>query len=183
MEIRSDSYQLQIIDDPSYTIGSADNHRRYDHEYSFSREPISRHGIVCFDEHETRHSCIVMASRGATGIHEHSAVIVRDQCFVAVGDQLCCLSLPELHLIWSAKVDFATCFGVHYSAAHDSMISHGEVEIAKLDFNGKILWTVGGKDIFTGNLRLDEKYIYVTDFNNELYRIEIGTGKSEIITP
>ncbi len=63
------------------------------------------------------------------------------------------------------------------------MISHGEVEIAKLDFNGKILWTVGGKDIFTGNLRLDEKYIYVTDFNNELYRIEIGTGKSEIITP
>jgi hypothetical protein len=179
MEIPAGTFQLTIIDEPDYHVGSTANPRRYDQLYNFDQEyrPSTQYGLVCLDAQQKRRSCLLLASAGATSVHEHSAVVVREQCFVAVGDQLCCLSLPDTRLQWATNVDSATCFGVYYSAPHDCLISHGEMEIARVDFDGRIVWSAGGADIFTGEFRLDEKHAYVTDFNDMPYRIEIETGK------
>ena len=184
MEMKFESLFLTFWDDPTYSIGSADNLRQYDSLYQFSKHdvPNSKHGIDCCDEQGIRHSCILLAARGATGIHKHSVVLLKGKCYIAVSDMLCALTLPELKLLWATKVDEATCFGVHYSLENDCLISHGELEIARVDFTGKIIWAAGGKDIFTGKLRLDEKYVYVTDFNEEVYQIKMETGKSEIVS-
>lgn len=185
MELRVGLALLKFFDDPTYLVGSVDNVRRYGRVYQFSEEfvPNTKLGIECIEERGTKHSCIILTSAGATGIHEHTAVLAHAKCFVAVGDRLCALSLPRLKHLWAIQIDSATCFGVYYSAAHNCLISHGELEIARVDFNGKIIWTAGGKDIFTGTLRLDDNFIFITDFNDEVYRIEIATGKSEIIVP
>jgi hypothetical protein len=183
MEIHSGGYQLNFINEPNYLVGSPDNPRTYDQYYSFGEESLQHafHGIVCQDHQGIRCTCLLLAT-GVSGIHEHSAIVVKEKCFVAVGDRLCALFLPDLQLLWATKVDDGACFGVHYSESCDCLISHGEQQIARVDFNGKILWPVGGKDIFTGRLWLEEKHVFATDFNDEVYRIEITTGKSEIIT-
>ena len=182
MEMSFGPLLLTFSNDPTYRVGSADNLRHYDHVYQLSKEkyvPNTKLGIDCRAEQGIRHSCLFLAAAGATGIHEHSAVVSRGKCFFAVGDMLCALSLPELQLVWATKVDSATCFGVHYSPKNDFLISHGEMEIARVDFEGRILWTAGGRDIFTGSFRLDDKYVHVADFNDLLYRIDIETGKQD----
>ena len=72
-------------------------------------------------------SCILTAVGGATGIHDHSALICGDSCIIAVGPFMCSLHIPSLDLEWKAEVDWATCFGVYYSAKHHCLISHGEL--------------------------------------------------------
>ena len=47
-------------------------------------------------------------------------------------------SLP----IWCVSpADSATCFGVYYSAKHQCLISHGELEIARLKLSGEVAWS------------------------------------------
>lgn len=117
----------------------------------------------------------------ATGIHEHSAVVVDDHILIAVGNQICSLLLPILDLEWHTEADWGTCFGIYYSQEHSLLISHGEIEIARLSLDGEIQWRASGKDIFTGDLCLRTNYVEVSYFNLEKYRIRVSDGKSQIV--
>ena len=115
------STSWSLVNEPMYKPGSADNVRSYAREYNVTDaeyQPCSRHGLVLGECGFVRQSCILLAARGATSVHEHSIAIVDNTCFVAVGDTLCSLSLPLLDLLWHRQVDWATCFGVYFSANH-----------------------------------------------------------------
>jgi hypothetical protein len=185
LEIECGLFTLTILNEFTYSPGSVDNVRRYEREYDFSGEyrPSSRHGLICQQPDGTKHSCILLASRGATGVHEHSVVVVNETCFVAVGDMLCSLSPPDLALNWATKVDHATCFGIHYSPRHDCLLSHGELEIARVGFDGKVVWSSGGADIFSGGFRVIGDYIESIDFYNRVYHFDIASGRSEMMGP
>ena len=180
--LNKDKYKVVVGNDDTYAAGSPANLHAYDKEHVLSEEayrPSSQHSITVSTEGSAVSSCILTAVGGATGIHEHSALICGDSCIVAVGPFMCSLRIPSLDLEWKAEVDWATCFGVYYSAKHDCLISHGELFIARVEYGGEILWTSGGKDIFTGEFKLFDDYIEVTDFNDESYRFDITTGRSK----
>jgi hypothetical protein len=123
--------------------------------------------------------CLLTAGGGASRVHEHSAVLIDDHCYVGVGDTLCALSIPHLRLEWHRKVDWATCFGVYFSPKHNCLLSHGELEISRIELDGRIVWQTGGRDIFSEGFRHDDDMIEVTDFYRTTYRISIATGKIE----
>jgi hypothetical protein len=154
--------------------------QQYDREYCFFKEyhPVSKCGLVCREQEGLTHSCILLAGGGATCVHEHSAVIVNGSCFVGVGDTLCSLSLPTLELMWAKKVDTATCFGVYYFEHHDCLLSYGELEVARVSLDGQIHWSTGGSDILSEGFRILGDSVEVIDFNHEVYRIDIATGRS-----
>jgi hypothetical protein len=183
VELASDSFAVVLLDDPTYSPGLADNARRYDREYSLAEKcrPVSQYGLVCRQSDGATHSCILLAGGGASRVHDHSAVIVKDAVFVGVGDMLCSLSLPTLDLGWATRVDSATCFGVYYCPQHDCLLSHGEVAIARVSLSGEILWSASGKDIFSEGFRIVGDRIEAIDFNHEVYRIDIGTGRTELV--
>jgi hypothetical protein len=174
---------VTLLDDPTYTPGSADNVRQYDREYCLVKEyrPSSQCGLVCTQSAGATHSCILLAGGGASRVHEHSAVIVEGTCFVGVGDIVCSLSLPTLELSWATKVDGATCFGVYYCPQHDCLLSHGELEISRLSLRGDLVWSTGGRDIFSEGFRIIGDHVEAIDFYHGLYRIDIATGQSELI--
>lgn len=177
MEIYSGSLLVRLLNETTYTPGSADNTHVYSRVYDLTKwvyRPSSKHGVICIEPDEHEHSCILLGEGGATGIHEHSVVVVGQRGFVAVGDAICSLSLPNLNLEWSTKVDEFTCFGVYYSHEHDCLLSHGEMEIARVSLSGEIVWSEGGKDIFTGRFQLAKDHIEVVDFNGHVYRIDIA---------
>ncbi len=126
-------------------------------------------------------SCALGAGGGWSRVHEHSVVFVEGACIVAVGDTLCSLSLPDLSVRWATQVDSATCFGVYYDARHGCLLSHGELEIARVTVEGKIVWSVGGKDIFSEGFEILGDQIEVTDFYQQRYRIDIATGHAELV--
>jgi len=185
MIYKGEMYELELINEPTYTPGSTDKLRPYSREYDFAAAeyPNSRHGLVLREGGIVRQSCILLASGGASGIHEHSAIMVGSTCFVAVGDTLCGLALPSLDLLWHRQVDTATCFGVYFSAKHDCLISHGELEIARVSLSGEILWSLGGADIFSEGCELHSDYVEAIDFNRTVYRIAIATGAPAWKTP
>lgn len=183
MELTSNSFSLTLFDDPSYSPGSADNERRYDREFCFVRKyrPVSQYGVVCNPSEGTPRTCILLAGGGGSRVNDHSAVIVGSACFVGVGDTLCSLALPTLDLRWAAKVDAATCFGVYYCPEHDCLLSHGELEVARVSLTGEIVWSASGKDIFSEGFQILGVRVEVVDFNQDVYRLDIVTGRCELV--
>ena len=185
LELAYDGHRIIITDDPTYTPGSADNVRSYTHEYFFGDRqytPASRHAVqVLRDDHEIA-SCILMAVGGATGVHEHSALVYSHCCVLAVGPFMVSLAVPSLELAWAVQVDFGTCFGVHHSTKHRCYISHGELEIARVSYDGEITWRYTGSDIFTNGFALYDDYVEAIDWDNGKYRIEVKSGQGTIVT-
>jgi hypothetical protein len=109
-------------------------------------------------------------------------LIIHDsRVWVGIGDQLACLSLPKLEMLWHLKIDDATCFGVYLSPDNLGLIIHGELSVSKITFLGGLLWSVSGKDIFTGGFEIQKEYIEAVDFNNEKYRIELENVNSKLV--
>jgi hypothetical protein len=183
VELRCSPFSLTLFDDPLYTLGSADKAQRYDREYCFVKEyrTTSKYGVVCRERGGLPHSCILLAGGGASRVNNHSAVVMNSSCFVGVGDMMCSLSLPSLELNWAIKVDTATCFGVYYSHEHDCLVSHGELDVARVSLSGKIVWSASGKDIFSEGFQILGDYVEVIDFNHEVYRIDVATGGCTLI--
>ncbi len=166
-------YLIEVRNEPSYSINSADNLRTYVNEYVFDRGycPNSKHGITCCETETLVGSALIAASGGGTGIHQHSIALLPDRCFVAVGPELVCLSLPKLELLWHRQVDQATCFRVHFAPDRARLIIHGELEISCWTIDGARLWSVGGADIFTGHFEVHADHVAAEDFYGNRYRI------------
>ncbi len=183
MLFKGEQYELELLDEPTHAPGSADNARSYTCVYNFTDaayRPSSRHGLVLRDG-DFAGAVVPAPSRWrASGVHEHSLVIVGIISFVAVGDTLCALALPSFDLLWHRQVDDATCFGVHFSAKHDCLISHGELEIARVSLSGEVGWRSGGADIFTEGFRLYSDHVEVVDFYQSVYQMDIASGTTPV---
>jgi len=170
------SHMIELINEPTHSFGSADNVRTYDTEVLIDSDhaPSSIHGVI-IDGHPI---IVVGASGGATGIHSHSLIHLGEIICFAVGPYVCRMTLGKKALDWYAEVDNVTCFGIHYSEQHDALISHGELSIARLTREGKVLWSAGGADIFTEGFSLLPDWIEVIDFYQRVFHFDYDTGES-----
>jgi len=87
------------------------------------------------------------------------------------------LTLPELNLLWQTKVDNATCFQVF--KLDNDYLTHGELEISRVDNEGKIKWQFGGADIFVtiegqDEFEFNSDHIMLTDFCKTKYKIDFN---------
>lgn len=111
-------------------------------------------------------------------MHGHSAVALDDRLYLAVGNSIACLSLESpFRLIWSTRVDAATCFGIYWDKHRAALISHGELEIARLSPHGELIWQASGADIFSEGFRLLPDYIEAVDFNRTIYQFDYASGE------
>ena len=180
LQLEGEGCVVMFHEEPTYSPRSADNARRYAREYELQEKgysPASSYGVVCRGPLGQESSCILFAGGGCTRVHQQSAVIIGPRCFIGVGDQLCGLVLPSLEMCWTVKIDLATCFGVYYSARHRCLLSHGELEIARVDLDGRVIWSHGGRDIFSEDFRVFDDHVEAVDFYHDVYRFEINGGR------
>lgn len=184
LRLKQNEHIVTIIDELS-AVDLQQDQSLYQIEYTLGDAqyaPSCAHGVK-YGEPEVLHSCLVSAADGATGVHAASAILHNGKCILAISSFLACLQLPDLDLLWHTQVDMATCFGVYHLLRYESYLSHGELEIARVSYDGKIIWSSGGKDIFTNGFALHDEYVEVVDFNNEKYRIDLLTGNSTLLEP
>ncbi|QXH55103.1 hypothetical protein [Pseudomonas maumuensis] len=176
MNIDSRYGVITVVDEPTYTFDSIDNTRRYAREITLDDDdPSSVHGVM-LDEASM---LVVRAGGGGTGVHAHSALVIDDKLLLAVGNQIACVSLIVPNdLLWSRKVDLATCFGLYWAAQQRVLISHGELEITGVSLEGDIIWKAMGADIFTGRFQLAPDYVEVVDFYDTVYRFDVVSGEA-----
>lgn len=172
-------------DIPRYDASLADNACAPEEEYFLGEDgyqPSSRHRITVRYGDAVLASRVLLASGGASGVHVHSAFVHEDSCLIAVGPFVCALELPSLRLLWRTPTDAATCFGVYDAPGYESIISHGELQIARLNYSGQLLWSGSGRDIFSEGFELHEHHAEAIDFDGTRYRFDLETGHSNIVS-
>jgi hypothetical protein len=173
----TEKYRIEIYDDQAFTAGSSDNTNVYDYVYFEKSEYIfpSIYGIKIFQNDTLIKSAGIGSIGGGTAIHDTSTIIENARLLVCCSDTIFCLSIPDLTLLWRTQADQATCFEIY--KYQDSYIVHGELEISRLDKDGKILWQQGGQDIWTTVEGIDDfavydDYILATDWQYNRYKFD-----------
>ena len=166
---------LQVVNEPAYTLSSADNAVRYPVEVNLDPQnrPSSVHGLLLAGSP----IALFANSGGTSGVHEHSAVFVDGFLYLAVGDSVICLSLLPFQVRWKFKADDATCFGVYYDQPHNALLSHGELSITRFNRDGTVVWAASGADIFSEGFSLHSQYVEAIDFGGRLYKFKYSDGK------
>ena len=174
-----EKYLIDIYTDRTFTEGSADNVNQYDFVYFDKSEYYfpSVFGIKIFQDNTLIKSAVIGSIGGGTGIHDTSTIIENDRLLICCSDTIFCLSIPDLNLLWRTKADQATCFEIY--KYQDSYIIHGELEISRLDKDGKILWQQSGADIITtldgkGTFQITDSYVLATDWENRKYKFDFN---------
>lgn len=85
------------------------------------------------------------------------------------------MTIPDLNLEWKTISDSATCFGIHYLGK--DYVVHGELEITRIDKDGKIVWKQRGRNIWTTEEAFDDfavygDYILATDWAYNRYKFD-----------
>jgi hypothetical protein len=175
MHLASPSGIIRVVNEPTYSFGSPDNARRYPLEIELApgSRPTSIHGVL-LDEVAV---AVFSNGGGASAVHDHSALLMDSLLYLAIGDSVACLDLQASKMIWSVQVDSATCFGIYYDDARRALISHGELEIARLTADGSILWQASGADVFSEAFALRPEFIEAVDFNQRAYRFSYDDGR------
>jgi hypothetical protein len=115
MRIASPAGIIELVNEPTYSFGSADNVRTYPRERHLAPGCAisSIHGVLL----DGVPIAVFANGGGASSVHDHSAIVVNGLLYFALGDRVVCMSVSPIDVRWSLQVDPATCFGVHHDQA------------------------------------------------------------------
>jgi hypothetical protein len=170
-------YIIKFYDETDYTFGSLDNIKNYDKRFfsGDSKSLTSQIGIELFEDEKLISNCLIGSEGGVTGINESSTLISYDGVVICCANTIFKLTIPDLNLEWKTISDTASCFGIYY--LDEDYIVHGELEISRLDKNGKIIWRQSGQDIWTTAEGIDDftvydNYILATDWEYNRHKFD-----------
>lgn len=179
-------YSIGLINDIWYNPDSVDNVVLYSKYYIEKSDQkysnLTRHGIFLIRDGEIENTVCVSSSGGHTGIHSTSWVMDGDSFLICCADSIFSLTLPSLDLNWITKADHATCFEIYIY--ENSYVIHGELEITRLDKDGRIIWQFSGSDIFTtptgrDDFKLKGDVIEAVNWDGIKFMIDAQTGKAK----
>lgn len=163
-------YQLEVAD-----ATTDDEHYDYYYVNDDGYKRTSLVSIRLLKDGNLVKSTLIGASGGGTVVHERSIIFADDKLVTCCSDTVFCISIPELTLKWKTKADWATCFEIFkYQVDY---IVHGEVDISRIDKDGKIVWQRSGADIFTtlegkDTFVITDQYILATDWEHRRYKFD-----------
>lgn len=177
------NYQIEVINDSTYTINSVDNTNVYDTVFFQGKKdkaefsPTSKCGIIIKKSDAKIASVIICESGGATAITNKSFIIEDDKVWICVCNKVYCLEIPSLELIWRKEIDFITNFSIH--KVQNDFIIHGELEIKRITKNGETIWSFGGRDIWVNlegkpEFNIENDQIHLFDFESNEYILDFN---------
>jgi hypothetical protein len=177
MKIRTDELEIELVNEPAYNFGSAGNARSY--PFAWSLDPteatMPAYGVLL----DSEPLAVFGAWECVAGVHEHSALLLNGLLYIAFANRIVCLQPNPFELRWALEADSGTCFGVHYHQPSGALIAHGELEITRFSESGDILWQSSGRDIFTGDFKLEELSVLAVDFNGDVHRFRYSDGQED----
>lgn len=172
-------YTLEVVAEPTYTFGSADNVRAYAVERRLDPDhaPTTVLGVTCTEDGTVRGAVAVGARGGVTSIDPRTVACVADRCVVAVGDRVVALRLPDLAVCWHACADQVVCFGVLATPDERRVVAYGELSVACFGLDGVRAWKFEALDVLRGDAVLHGDALEVEDVGGTRYRIDLATGR------
>lgn len=131
--------------------------------------------VKTFENQREMASCIVSSELFSVS-NEDSFLIDENRLLLCCGNLLYCLSLPKLEIIWKTITDDVVNFKIY--KLEDGYLTHGEICITKIDFQGNKVWEFSGADIWVSvdkgekEVILEKEHILLRDFNGGKYIID-----------
>ncbi len=142
--------EIEVINEDNFDLNSVDNKLNYGKIYPTDSElefnPTTKHGIRISKNGIEKQSALILGFSGATGIYKNSYLIKNGILLICCSNEVYSLNLADLSLNWKSEFDIATCFGIY--EFNEDFITHGELQVNRIDQNGNIKWTFGARDIF-----------------------------------
>ena len=157
------AFEIELREVDSFCLDHSEIEAQYSKVYKDEESDYYQpkvHGIRVRLEGEEVGCAAICAVGGATGIHENSSVIVKDDLLVCCANKIISLSLPKLSLNWMQECDDFTCFQIFRNEV--GIFVHGEDSLSRIAPDGGILWRVFFGDI-TITLEGDDTFILNSD--------------------
>lgn len=178
VRFQHNNYLIEVFDDSTFSQ-NPDSPTQYDKIYEPEADKeyksSSQHAVIVYDGEKKVSSAIIVAAAGATSVSEDSTLICNNLLLVRCSNIIVSLTIPQLELIWMTAVDLITCFSMH--VYQNTLVTHGELTVCRIDLSGNILWEFGAGDIL---LRIDgdncfnmnTNSISLQNFNGDKYEID-----------
>lgn len=170
---------IKFFDEADYRFDSMDNIKTYNKIFVSGNKAVltSQIGIEVFEDDILKSSCLIGSEGGGTGINGNTTLISYGGIVICCSNTVFKLTIPDLDLEWKTIADLMTCWGIHY--LDKDYVVHGELEISRLDKDGKIVWQKGGRDIWTTAEGIDDfavydDYILATDWDYNRYKFDFN---------
>lgn len=188
MKIIYKNFEIEIFDDPNYTLNSVDNLKQYEKVYFDEKHqgekfhPSSKYGIV-IKESETEISSTLICEIGwTTNVSDNSFIMENDMIFISIANKIYCFKIPSLELIWNKEFDTFANFSIY--KLEEDIIIHGELEIFRITKGGTIIWSFGGRDIWVNTegqpeITIENNTIRLFDFESNEYVLDFDGNQIE----
>lgn len=180
LRLSAGAVEVDLWLDHTYTRGSADNVHAYAREVAFADGP--RHGwqalgVRVRQGDAVRSSAVLLLPIGCGEPGPRTLLLRPGTLFVPVGTEVAALDVPSLQVRWETRSHLGCVMGLHELSGQDALIAHGEISVARVELDGGIRWEHAGRDIFSGELRIADDAVEVTDFDGEPYRFRVSDGE------
>jgi hypothetical protein len=180
--LRLDAGGLQVAlwIDHTYTRSSADNVHAYDREVAFtSGEPHTWQavGVRVSEGERALASAVLLLPLGCGEPGPGTLVARSDTLYLPAGSEVAALELPSLRVRWETRSTLGCVLGIHPIPGEEALIVRGEISVARVEPDGGVRWEQGGRDIFSGGLRIVGDAVEATDWNEDLYRFRLSDGE------
>jgi hypothetical protein len=138
---------------------------------------------------DSQKMCLIKGIEGGSYLHQsdekdncQSVKIDDNNLIMSLGFNFISLNLNNLSLNWNLKPDMAEVFEF-YDFQNDYLL-RGEVEIHRIDKNGQIKWSYGGRDIWVNmdgkrEVQIEDNAIRLLDFDSNEYLIDFDGNTLE----
>lgn len=170
-------YSIEFYNDSTYTLNSSDNLNKYDQVYFGGDSSYSKIGIKFIKNEELIKSILLVAGSYDNYINEDIVVVDDNKLLIAVCEILFYLNLDTLKLEWKTKVDLSACFKIY--KFDNFYITHGELEVKRINKTGYAEWDFSGADIFVSPLgestiSFENNHIQLIDWNGKIYILDFN---------
>ncbi len=185
MKINYKNFEIELLDDLNNDLDSiikSENNQIYFGSEKKDPEYRSRHYIIVKELGIEISNVTVYETNSASGIYEDTFIIEDNKLWILSGNEIYCLEIPSLKLIWKKDFDRITNFTLH--KLEEDFIIYGELEIFRITKNGEIIWRFGGRDIWVSvdekkPFNIESDKIRLFDFESNEYVIDFNGNQIE----
>lgn len=181
------NFEIQLFDDLNDDLDLIIKSKSNEIDFGSKKEKpryISRHYIVIKELAVEISSVTIFETNSASGIYEDTFAVTDDKLLVISGNEIYCLEIPSLKLIWHKEFDQAVNFAL-YKLEKDFII-YGEIGIFKITKEGEIVWSFYGRDIWVNlegknPISIESDKIRLFDFESNEYILDFDGKELEFI--
>lgn len=188
MKLNYKNFEIEVFDDPNYTLKSVENLRPYGKVYFNKKQhedqsyPSSKYAIIIKQNKIEISSILIHEIGWTTKLSNNSLIIEDDKIWISIANKIYCFKIPSLELAWCKEFDNFTNFSI-FKLEKDILI-HGELEIFRIAKDGKIKWHFGGRDIWINTdgkteLTIESNIIRLFDFESNEYVLDFNGNQIE----